>query len=202
MYEFKKSLPRPEQPPEGYFSQNYILWNACADHDMVSRINSLGESLSIEEAKVGGAENSTTHVQTRVSSLSWIRNNPESQFLFDFITNKVDSINYHHYGMDLTGMEEFQFTRYSIGGHYAYHNDVIVRNKSMRKLSIVMGLTDSSEYSGGNFLLLPHGKDPTRLQFNRGDLIAFPSWIPHKVEPVTEGYRKTLVTWIYGPTLV
>jgi len=202
MYAFEKSLPRPEQPLESYYSQNYILWNECADTDMVNRIDALGESLDTHEAMIGGAENSSMHIQTRVSTLSWIHNNTESKFLFDFVIDKIDRINYHHYGMDLRGMESFQFTRYPVGGHYAYHNDVIVRDKSMRKLSVVMGLTDSSEYSGGNFLLLPHGKDPVKLRFNRGDLLAFPSWIPHKVEPVTEGYRKTLVTWVYGPTLV
>ena len=203
MYAFSTILPRPEKPLETYFSQDYIYWSGCASSEMVDAIVALGDSLDTMDATIGtSADNSTLHTQSRVSSISWMYNNPESQFVYDFIQDKIDRINYHNYGFALHGMENFQYTRYPVGGHYVYHNDIVINQDGMRKLSIVMCLTDSTEYDGGNFLFLPHGTNPQEFRFQKGDLIAFPSWIPHKVEPVTRGLRKTLVTWAYGPTIV
>lgn len=203
MYSFGKTLPRPEQSLANYFTKDYVLWQNCADDTLVKLIDDLGESLVVHDAKIGAsAEAGSFDQQTRVSSVSWIHHNDDSKFLFDFLIDKIDRINYHNYGMNLFGMEEIQFTRYPQGGHYKYHNDIIVSNNSMRKLSIVLALTDDSEYTGGEFLLMPHGQNPQSFKFKKGDLIAFPSWIPHKVEPVIEGTRKTAVTWVYGPTFV
>jgi PKHD-type hydroxylase len=135
--------------------------------------------------------------------LSWIHYNDKSKELFDFLIDKVDRINYHHYGMKLFGMESSQYTRYPIGGHYKFHNDVVYRKEdSQRKLSIVMGLSSQTEYEGGDFLLMPHGDNPVRIRLDKGDLIAFPSYIPHKVEAITSGHRVTAVGWICGPKFV
>ena len=200
MHPFKQVLAKPDTPKSEYYTQNYLFWSACADSKLVDSIVNIGEGLEQYGAQIGtSVATSTLSQENRVSDISWIRYNSDTEFLFDFVIDKIDRINYHHYGMILHGMEEFQFTRYSPGGHYVYHNDIIVREGSMRKLSIVMCLSDSSEYTGGDFLLMPHGRNPETIRFQKGDLIAFPSWIPHKVEPVITGLRRTLVTWVYGP---
>jgi PKHD-type hydroxylase len=78
-----------------------------------------------------------------------------------------------------------------------------VRQDSIqRKLSIVLALSDKTDYEGGEFKLMPHGVNPNIFKFSKGDLIAFPSWVPHKVEPVTSGKRITLVAWACGPKFV
>ena len=203
MYAFATTLPRPDVPFETYFKQNYIFWSGCASSEMVDSIVALGDSLDAVDATIGtSAKDSTLHSDTRVSSISWMFNNPASQFVYDFVQDKIDRINYHNYGFALHGMEVFQYTRYPVGGHYVYHNDIVINQDGMRKLSIVMSLSDSADYEGGNFLFMPHGQNPEVMRFQKGDLIAFPSWIPHKVEPVTQGLRRTLVTWAYGPTIV
>jgi PKHD-type hydroxylase len=100
-------------------------------------------------------------------------------------------------------MESIQYTRYPIGGHYKYHNDVIFKKEdSTRKLSIIMALSSADAYKGGDLLICPNGDNPTTIRLNKGDLIAFPSYIPHKVTPVTEGNRLTAVSWVYGPKFV
>ena len=33
----------------------------------------------------------------------------------------------------------------------------------------------------------------------KGRVLIFPSFLPHKVTPVTKGVRKSLVTWMEGP---
>jgi PKHD-type hydroxylase len=192
--------PLPTNYNENYFSDSHYIWKNCGDDKIIEKFINLGESLSVMKALVGGGE---VHEPTRISTLSWINYNEESKELFDFLVDKVDRINYYHYGMKLYGMESIQYSRYPIGGHYKFHNDVIARKEdSMRKLSIVMSLTDKDDYEGGDLLLMPHGDNPTSIRLDKGDLIAFPSFIPHKVTPVTSGNRITIVSWVIGPKFV
>jgi PKHD-type hydroxylase len=33
----------------------------------------------------------------------------------------------------------------------------------------------------------------------KGSVLLFPSWILHRVTPVTKGVRKSIVVWVTGP---
>ncbi len=79
-----------------------------------------------------------------------------------------------------------------------------LRNTSgfTRKISFSILLNDPSEFEGGK-LLFHISKDPVEAQLEKkGDMVLFPSFIPHSVTPVTKGVRKALVGWICGPNLV
>lgn len=60
-----------------------------------------------------------------------------------------------------------------------------------------MQLTDPHEYEGGELEL--HDGVFKYLPKNQGAVIAFPSYVLHKVNPVTRGVRHSLVTWVTGP---
>ena len=45
------------------------------------------------------------------------------------------------------------------------------------------------------------GIDTEDLPDARGTVVAFPSFLYHRVTPVTSGLRKALVAWIAGPRL-
>lgn len=186
---------------ESYFSQPYFLWKNCADDLMVEKFISVGESLSTMAALVG---DNVVHEESRISTLSWINYNDTSKDLFDFLTDKIDRINFYHYGMKIYGMESIQYTRYPINGHYKFHNDITIsKEDTMRKLSLVMALTSADSYEGGDLLLSPHGGDNIEtIRLDKGDLIAFPSYIPHKVTPVISGNRISIVAWGSGPKFV
>ena len=185
---------------ENYFSQPYFLWEKCADDSILNKFISLGESLP---TTVGSVGNNVVHEDSRLSTLSWINYNDESKDLFNFLIDKIDRINFYHYGMKLYGMQSIQYTRYPIGGHYKYHNDIIVnKDDSMRKLSLVMALTSKDSYEGGDLLISPNGSNPHTIRLDKGDLIAFPSYIPHTVTPVTSGNRISIVAWACGPKFV
>ena len=62
-------------------------------------------------------------------------------------------------------------------------------------------MTDPSQYTGGdlelmNIDLTDQHKDDIKMQ---GTIIAFPSFVKHRVSPVTSGIRNSLVTWLEGP---
>lgn len=201
MHRFAKTLPTKHN--ENYMAQPFFLWKKAMPNEMIEKIHAAAAVLPVGDATVGTYENRKTDDKIRISNLSWIHYNEQHKEIFDFMQAKIDSINYWHFGFKLTGMEGFQYTRYAPGGHYKYHNDVIAKKEDeQRKLSVVVSLTDPLEYDGGNFLLNAHGDNPRIFKFDKGDIIAFPSYVPHKVEPVQSGGRVTLVAWVVGPKFV
>ena len=67
-----------------------------------------------------------------------------------------------------------------------------------RKISLSLQLTDPSCYRGCD-LVLEAGDGPYSAERTRGTLIAFPSYVLHRVTPIESGIRKSLVIWVAGP---
>ena len=72
------------------------------------------------------------------------------------------------------------------------------------KLSIVITLVDGSEYEGGDLEMnfrhknkVDEIKKITEIR-EKGSVIVFPSFIWHRVTPVTAGTRYSLVNWNLG----
>jgi PKHD-type hydroxylase len=107
------------------------------------------------------------------------------------------------FGFDCQDFMELQFTEYDSAdeGHYDWHEDstwVQGERSSLfdRKLSIVVQLSKSEDYEGGELLLA--GQENVGF-VERGDVIVFPSFLRHKVTPVLAGVRYSLVAWVQGP---
>ena len=107
-----------------------------------------------------------------------------------------------------------QFTEYKKGQFYDWHCDSYeepynkpenqnVHNK-LRKLSMTVSLTDPDEYEGGDlefdFRNTDEGSQPRICEEIRkkGSVIIFPSFVWHRVKPVTKGIRHSLVCWNLG----
>jgi PKHD-type hydroxylase len=67
-------------------------------------------------------------------------------------------------------------------------------------MSIVVVLSDPKEYSGGELevMNIGHPGKTFASKMNKGDIIFFASWMPHRVRPVTKGVRRSLVAWVMG----
>jgi PKHD-type hydroxylase len=79
---------------------------------------------------------------------------------------------------------------------YGWHQDY--GGEISRKLSLVLQLSDPSEYEGGN-LQVKTSSEPQTVKKQRGFIAAFPSYVLHQVTPVTKGNRQSLVAWVSGP---
>ena len=126
-----------------------------------------------------------------------------SHELYTELTNLITKINKDFFHFDIKGLDSIQYTEYdgSYKGHYDWHTDWNWSNpmNPPRKLSMTIQLTDGSEYEGGDFEIahdIEPGYEPTK---QLGTVIVFPSFMPHKVAPVTAGLRKSLVVWFTGP---
>lgn len=102
--------------------------------------------------------------------------------------------------VDLFGNLEIQHATYNVGGHFIEHTDMDlsanISNMTHRKISMVVMMSDPSEYEGGNLTL---GSSKKIIPNERGTIVLFSSFTAHAVEKVTKGQRKTLVVWAHGP---
>jgi PKHD-type hydroxylase len=116
--------------------------------------------------------------------------------------------------------ESCQFTKYKLNQYYDWHCDswdkpYERKNKNdpeygkIRKLSMTCQLTDGSEYTGGELEFDfrnydPHMRDEAKHLrkakeiLPKGSIIVFPSFVWHRVKPVTAGTRYSLVVWHLG----
>jgi PKHD-type hydroxylase len=155
-------------------------------------------------ASVGGQNADTDSGiinKIRRSDIKWINKDNETEWLFKKLGHIVSSLNTQFYKFDLTGFgEALQLTNYdhSEQGMYGWHQDYGSVGAPSRKLSLVLQLTDPSEYEGGNLQIMTSG-EPVSVHKQRGLVTVFPSYIVHQVTPVTQGSRQSLVAWITGP---
>jgi len=106
--------------------------------------------------------------------------------------------NYYHFKIEL--LSPAQVIAYPVGGFYDWHVDLGYDDLSARKLSVVAFLTPRSDYQGGQLKLVSGLRMEEDINQEQGTVVFFPSYMLHKVEPVTAGLRHTLVMWAYGPS--
>lgn len=107
-------------------------------------------------------------------------------------------VNKEYYNFDIKGSNQSEFLSYDKNGHFNEHIDTMI-NPLMdvtRKLTVLLFLND--EFEGGK-LFLKIGSEKIYPPQKPGDLVIFPSFILHGVEPVISGRRCSLVTWLEGP---
>jgi len=137
--------------------------------------------------------------QLRKSSVIGLTPSPKTQWIFDRMTMIALQCNNERYGFALNGFyEPFQLAEYGEGDFFDWHLDFGVGENSNRKLSISVQLSDPSTYEGGTLQFMINNKtiDAPREQ---GTIIIFPSFIMHRVTPVTKGKRRSIVAWVSGP---
>jgi len=151
-----------------------------------------------QEAQVGTGAGGAVDMNIRRSELNWLYKNEETSWVFSKLSHVVSSLNADFFGFELTGFgEAIQLTNYHENkqGMYGWHQDF--GGGVSRKLSVVMQLSDPSEYEGGNLEILTSA-NPIAMKKQRGLITVFPSWALHQVTPVTKGTRQSLVAWISG----
>jgi PKHD-type hydroxylase len=155
-------------------------------------IKSLGNSLQMWKGKSSSSDSGY-----RVCKTSWIEETQDSQFIFRRLRQVVDSAN-EFYQFAVSGFSEpLHYICYEAGGEFQWHTDIGDGPTSTRKLSVSIQLSAADEYSSGDLEFCPHGVIP---EFRGvGNAIIFPSYIAHRVSPVTAGHRHALVAWIHGP---
>ncbi len=133
---------------------------------------------------------------------------PEGHWIMGMMFHFGAIANSQNWRLDLSGPSPVQFTVYRENQFYDWHLDVggePPQARSVRKISVVMQLSDPTEYEGGELeFKLDAETERARVITAEearpaGSIVVFPSYIPHRVRPVTKGVRRSLVCWLVGP---
>lgn len=181
-------------------------WQVITSHfppEVCDKIVEIGLCKPLDYAKIGGSEHGRIDFSHRRTKLRWL-DVVEIDAIYSHIFLLVKQINRTFFNFDIShGVNEIQFTEYNSDdlGFYDWHMDTFYRSPELydRKLTVVIQLTDPSEYEGGEFLFDRCEKMPDEKFRPRGSVVVFPSFNYHKVTEVTKGTRRSLVMWFEGP---
>lgn len=171
--------------------------------EVCDQIIATGLTKPLDYAKIGGDTEGRIDFSHRRTKLRWM-NIMEIENIYTHMFLLVKDVNKYNYDFDIShGISNIQFTEYHSDdmGFYEWHVDTFMRSPMLfdRKLSVVIQLSDPSDYEGGNFIFDRCEPMPEELFRPRGSVVIFPSFQWHKVTEVTKGIRHSLVMWVDGP---
>ncbi len=104
-----------------------------------------------------------------------------------------------NWNYDINSHENIQYAEYGKDQHYAWHTDsfTLMNTETDRKITVICLMNDPSDYEGGD-LHIKH-LQVYRPIMEKGSIIAFPSFLEHRVIPVTSGKRFSSTLWLNGP---
>ena len=177
-------------------SSKYVCLKKVLSHEVCQKLIDLGQgnwkSAAVVNKSVVGA---------RKSDIVWIK----EQWVYDLISPYMFTANEQAgWKYNITAAQDCQVTRYTKDGFYNWHIDGMGSHSELdgegttRKLS--MSVILNSDYEGGDLEMRDLENKIPRLE--EGSIIVFPSFVEHRVTPVTEGIRYSLVIWFVGPPYV
>ena len=203
-------------------TNEWFVFNKVLDKKTCNKIKKLAQGnwvessvdtqreTSQEERKTGRKGDYKPDPKIRISDVFWT----SEQWVYDTIWPYMQQANQDAgWGYHIKAAETTQITRYKKGGFYKFHTDGNSDHLSaynnpqnafmhghVRKLSMSVMLNDNFE--GGAFEFASYSKEEcgiTPIEAATGDIIIFPSFMEHRVAPVTKGIRYSLVNWFVGP---
>ena len=201
--------------------QNYYWYFVNAlPHSMCDQIIKHAEKKKLEIASIGGLSNTINEEKKLTKEKNKIRNSNivwlDDRWIYNEIHPYIHNANKNSgWNFQWDWSESCQFTIYKKKQFYDWHCDSwdsvynrpenLNEHNKIRKLSVTVSLSDPKEYSGGllqfDFRNSREGKPVIRDAIEilpKGSICVFPSFVWHRVTPVTKGTRKSLVIWNLG----
>jgi PKHD-type hydroxylase len=170
-----------------YFVKNLYSVKECAE---LLEICKQSQSPHIKDIR-------TEQKNLNVISIETSNLGPSVDKFFDF----SKGVNRRMFGFDIWPERPLALNLnvYESGQEYPYHRDKnAVGEMSDVKLTVILNLS-VQKYSGGEFYFLMGEDNHIPEIAEPGTILIFPSYLYHKVNPVTSGQRITLSAWLEGP---
>ncbi len=180
--------------------QQYYFFKEGFTKEELNKISQGVAKLPFKKASTAGGNDK----KVRSSSVKWVPQNNEWFWLYEKLSDYAVQANFALWNFDITQIpEQIQYTEYyaSEQGHYDWHADIGPGLLSKRKISITVQLTEPDEYEGGDLEVFKGGSmnGPfDKAHRKAGCVFIFPSFLMHRVAPVTKGTRKSFVLWLGG----
>ena len=183
-----------------YLKYSYYYFQSALSSDFCDKIINLGKD-NVQEAEVMDKSKK----QARNSSVAWLTDS----WIYEAINPYIMEANKKaEWNFDLIGSEACQFTMYKEKQYYDWHRDSAGHQieNYIRKLSVTVSLEDGDAYEGGDLEFDLRDQEDSSANIlsskearKKGSIIVFPSFVWHRVSPVTKGTRYSLVIWSHGP---
>ena len=150
------------------------------------------------QGSVGEFTQGKVNEKVRRSRVTWL-NQDDFPWVYDRMAQLARTTN-ARYQFEISGFQSnIQISLYDQDeqGFYDWHMDVGPQ-LLIRKISISIPLNDDTEYEGGR-LEFQTGTRVITPDQRAGTAVIFPSFVLHRVTPVTRGKRYSMVVWIKGP---
>ena len=149
------------------------------------------------KGKVQVSDSDTEEKIVSIRQVDAWRIHQKETWVDELLVSHIRIINEELYEYNLSGLiERPQLLRYNAGSiGYDWHVDIGNGDASNRKLSLSIILNTDDE--GGKLQFFGNGIQD--FTFAKGDIVAFSSFIPHRVTQITKGERWALVAWFSGP---
>ena len=194
-----------ELPPRDTFGkEKFAYWENFLSAEDINQILSAPEWGILRKGTVGTADGRNIFTpEFRDTDIAWYGITQSNKHIWEKIAETVAEVNSRFFRFDLRGFyEHAQLGLYhaDTGGHYDWHTDDDIKGGRVpRKLSVALMLDDPTTFEGGQLELKCGSDRPITVEQKRGRAWFFPSYILHRVTPVTKGIRRSLVLWVGGP---
>jgi PKHD-type hydroxylase len=188
----------------------WIYWDNAFTEEEIDEIVAYCDNKELALGEIIGTESQETREEVRISKVGFHNRNQDTAWIFDRLNFTIQSANEQFFNYHLNGYDSFQYTTYSDtdSGHYTWHMDThfgqpvsTFKSDEPRKLSLTLMLND--DYEGGNFEFnFSRESDAVVPEKKKGRILMFPSFMLHRVAPVTKGIRRSIVIWVVGPKFV
>tara|TARA_R110002167_G_scaffold128622_1_gene311044 strand:+ start:2847 stop:3467 length:621 start_codon:yes stop_codon:yes gene_type:complete len=197
-----------QMTPDTVDQTNYYFFEQGFNKQELQKIERETTKLPLHSATTFGGD----LTNTRISRVKWVPQNTQWWWLYEKLNNMAIEANNTLWKFSLSTMpEQIQYTEYlgEMDGKYEWHQDIGPDLGSQRKISITVQLSDGDTYEGGDLELFKGGpfpldtKDRSKTNIDvaprkAGCVFIFPSFMMHRVAPVTKGTRKSFVLWLGG----
>ena len=170
-------------------------WESLYNPQEIKKINTLLKRDLISTRAQQGADGVIK--TSKVKGVPWKKAKP---YLNKFYESTLFRNNYA-FGFQLFSLNEEEhliYNVYSSGSEYGFHQDGTEEGASDIKLTALLNLSDSS-YEGGDLELQINTTVKVPELNVPGNLVIFPSFILHRITPVTKGTRKSIAMLLLGP---
>ena len=152
------------------------------------------------QMRSAGLVGSVNDASVRRADIVWVDDLPGMAWVMDRMVSVVSAAN-REFCYAVEGFDESaQVARYDAvdAAHFDWHADVGAGvAAARRKLTVVVQLS-APDYAGGVLEVRP-SHAVLQADVTRGMACVFPSYMLHRVTPVTSGVRWSLTLWAHGP---
>jgi PKHD-type hydroxylase len=177
-----------------------VTWRGLLTPEQLDDLERHCNGLPLEQAQLTGGGNGGI----RSTRVAWVKRNVQTEDLYMRMEAVVLRLNADLFHFELSGLTTMQYAVYRAeeAGYFDWHNDYGRYRgdpgQDPRKVTMSLQLSNGASYEGCDLeVRAAHPIDVAPRE--RGALMAFRANALHRVTPITQGVRKSLVIWAAGP---